>query len=48
MTRLLAAVEAAIELVATDQEALVFHILDKTALIYKNNYVTLFLEYSIK
>lgn len=38
MTGLLAAVEAAVELVAADQEALVFQILDKTAFISKDNY----------
>lgn len=42
MTGLLAAVEAAVELVAADQEALVFQTLDKTAFIYKNNDVAVF------
>lgn len=37
VTGLLAAVEAAVELVATDLEALVFQNLEETAFIYTNN-----------
>lgn len=37
VTGLLAAMEATVELIATDLEALVFQNLEETALIYTNN-----------